>query len=384
MSISNVNRGTGLNTPSVGGSGPVTGTTTPAPATTQTPAGTGDGFSVGGTARAPAQTPAQKEWGNSVNRYQDRLNDVLGNNAQAFANAAAHGTRTPAQGGDITDAQRDQLVGATKDLMMDMPVSMLAPSAQKYLADKGLDVPNLGDKKLKDLGKVGGDLAKDLAEKFRKDSPGAFYGLAAAGAVGAGAYGYLKGSEALGKLGIKPEFKTRVFSDHLTLRASAAWEEKFSNFRGTVGAESRFGVGGANVTVGAEVTAGVRNGLESYKVNGSVARDGTTLSGSATFDGNSVFQSGNLSLSRDTRNVDWALSGNFGQRGHLDSLGASVSVTEDKFRLSAGAEHNFVTNTTTGNLGVTYRPRENVDLGLSAFRDSTGNSGVGVGVKISF
>jgi hypothetical protein len=135
-------------------------------------------------------------------------------------------------GGEVSAEQQKQLASAGKDLLMEMPIAALSPSAtayaKAYVGARGVDTTNFESKTIKDLEPVAGDLAEKLVDNMKDNSPAAYYGLAAAGAVAVGAYGYSQGSDALKKLGIKPKVDTKLFNDQVSARAEASWGKKNS------------------------------------------------------------------------------------------------------------------------------------------------------------
>jgi len=224
----------------------------PPPATPTTPVATPptDSFATAPASRPPEVPAHQLKWQQAVQSYQDKIGGMFTLTAEQLAD----GMTAPRTAADLTPAMRAQLQESTKELFLSMPVGVLAPGAKEYLTSKGLRVGELDNTPLKDLGKVGGEVAKDLAAKVKDAAPAAYYGVAAAAAVAVGAYGYSKGSAALEKLGIKPEFKTGLFNDQLNIRAAAQWDKKLSNPSLSVGADGRFKVNSATLTVGGNAT----------------------------------------------------------------------------------------------------------------------------------
>ena len=56
----------------------------------------------------------------------------------------------------------------------------------------------------------------------------------------------------------------------------------------------------------------------------------------------------------------------------------------DDLTLSAGMNHDFQTDRTTATAEASWKVSQDVDFALSASHDSSGESRVGAGVRISF
>jgi hypothetical protein len=358
---------------------------------------------------APALTGPQKAWLGSVNGFQDKVTDILNLNAAGLASGTF-----PKQGGDISEDQRKRLMSATTDLFKDMPVGLLPADATQRLQNLGLKVTP--ETKLSELGKAGGDLAKDMADKFKDSNPGAFYGIAAAGAVAVGAYGYTKGSAALEKAGIKPEFDTKVFNDAVTLKAKGSWDARMTNPAVTVGADGTFKINKATVNYGAGITAGgerfnkmgvtsaearlgvqtdnwglggnvsmgTGGSLEGFGVNGNLQGGGTRAFGQANFNGDASLKDASLNLSHQFGGGAVGGQATWGQGGRFESLSGAVSYSRDDFSLHGTVERNFITDRTTGSLAAGYRASKDLDIQLRGTLDSQGNSGVGIGATWRF
>jgi hypothetical protein len=300
----------------------------------------------------PTRTPSP-EMTAAVDRFNGRLQSILGHDAMALAQG-----RTPITSSDqMTDGQRDQVVGAAKDMLMDIPISDLAPGlirqVQGELNARGVDVGSLQGKSLSDLGELGGDLAKRFADNLREESPAVFYGLAGTAALAAGAHGYMNGSEALTKLGIKPEFKTGLFDDRLEVGASAEWGPKFSDPSLTLNLNSPLLRGSSgNLNLGGTINT---DGDASLRLDGNFRAGDFTGSGNATINTDGDFTAGG--------SLRWNPS---------DELSAGLNANVDRhgdFR--AGGS-------------VRWKPRENVDAALTGSVGPDGDYRVGVGLKIDF
>mgnify|MGYP001193904425 FL=1 len=73
-----------------------------------------DSFEVGPSTSRPASEKGRR----AVETFHNKLDSIMNPDAMALANGAR-----PVNPGDaFTDAQKDRLVGAAKDMMMDMPL----------------------------------------------------------------------------------------------------------------------------------------------------------------------------------------------------------------------------------------------------------------------
>ncbi len=208
----------------------------------------------------------------AMKRFTDRIKSIFGRDAMSLAKRSAGLT---SQGPEPNDAQKAALETAAVDLVKDLPVRAFSPEVankvQSALADRGVDIPNIGARKVGSLGSVGGDVAKEVVSDFRENHPKSFYGLATGVAVGGAVYAYNEGSDALKKLGIKPKVTAKL-GEHTKVGASASWGEKFSDFSGTLDATHKIGDGKNNTTLAGSVTARHRD--ESLEIT--AARLGVT------------------------------------------------------------------------------------------------------------
>lgn len=273
---------------------------------------TNDGFEVGAPTAGSADT-GSPEMRRALDRYHGRLESILGHDAMSLAQG-----RTPITSSDqMTDAQKDRLVGASKDLLMEMPISDLAPSLvagiQDAAAARGLDLGDLRGKSLKDLGELGGDLAKGFADNLREESPAVFYGIAGAAAVAVGAHGYLNGSEAIRDLGIKPEFKTGLLNDRLSVGVSADWGPKFSDPEARADLQAHVLRGRmGHLTLDSSIDT---EGDASFGLRGSIRGEDWSASGSATIDTDGQFSAGASARWTPNDNVEGALTGRVNRDG---------------------------------------------------------------------
>jgi hypothetical protein len=336
---------------------------------------TADGWKAGAGAGAPRQVdagltpraptaqelaatrpdPGRKASQAAVDRFSARVEQTLNHDAMSVARG-----RTPVREGDpLTAEQQRQLTDASVDLVKQMPLGTLSPQLATGL-QAALDAHHLqlkGDlasTRLGDLGQAGGDIAKDLVQNLRQDSPTAFYSLAAGAAAAIGYEAYAGGTPKLARLGIKPEAGTSLFGNHLELKVGAEWGAHFSQLAATGTLKANVAVGGG--TLSGSVTGGTRTGLEGARVQYDRSTEAFNLSGHVTANA----------------------------RG-LETAGGSASYRPNEdFSLSVAAERNFQTGRTTAQAEAAWKVDRNVDFALSASHDSAGDSRVGVGVRVGF
>lgn len=483
-----------------------------------------DTFSAAPALPKPADNPIDPAQTAALEKFQNRLVDILGVGTVPTLTA---GQLAPGQppavgqtGGEITPEQQKQLAQAGKDLLMEMPIAALSPSAaayaKSYLETRGVDTQGFESKNIKDLKPYASELAENLVRDMKSNSPAAFYGLAAAGAVAVGAYGYQKGSDALKKLGIKPEVDTKLFNDQVRARAEASWGEKLKDPNLTLGADGKFRISptshlrvGASATVGgpsvsqmgiksaeanlayegeqnsASATArfaangqlesataklatdrkfgaaghdhltastqarfsargfsGIdgeakyeRSGALRVSAQGTFSTDeklnitkgnaearltgdrgtvgfkmnydrpsdafgyaldakyrteaGLTLQGNANFDRRFEMERGRLGVSQSLQGVGLErfsveMNSTFGRAGRFEGIGAEAKYRNDAWRLSAGVQHNAITDRTTGSLSVGYEARKNLDFQVRGSLDTQGQSQIGAGLRWRF
>ena len=274
-----------------------------------------DSFSIKDQQAATAQDPVQKAQTAAVEKFQDRLVDILGagSGPALTAEQMALGKMPSPNGqagGEISPAQQKELASASKDLLMEMPIASLSPSAtayaKAYVETRGIDTTNFESKTIKDLEPVAAELAEKLVDNMKDNSPAAYYGLAAAGAVAVGAYGYSQGSDALKKLGIKPKVDTKLFNDQVTARAEASWGKKLKDPNLTLGADGTFKVSPtANLRVGASASVGGPSvsemGVKGAEASIEYKGEQNSAAAQAKIGANGQFESANARIATDRR-----------------------------------------------------------------------------------
>ena len=261
----------------------------------------------------------------------------------------------PVRGGEmLTAAQQDALESAAKDFFLELPIAALNPAVAEAIAGQlqGVDLGgrDLQSLSLKDLGRVGRDLAKNWARELRDEKPAAYYGMMVGIYAGVG---YAYGSEGLERLGIKPEFKVKLFGDKLALKVRGQWEDQFRDATFTGALSSRFDLG-----------------------------NGSTVSGEARFD-NTGLAGGTVRYDYGRPDLNLSANADFDHRG-VTAVGGNVTYRRDDLTLSAGARYDVRDDRLTANAEATWKVRENVDFALSASHDNRGETRVGAGLRIIF
>lgn len=305
--------------------------------------------------RASMPNPVRAQLEAALSAYNTRLEQALNHDAMSMARG-----RTPVREGDaLTTAQQDELRNASTDFLKSVPIGALSPelaaSVTAKLQAAGINTRDIASTKLGDLGRIGGDIAKDLVKDLRSNSPAVFYGLAAGLAAAAGVVAYTQGSSKLASLGIKPEVKAGFFDDQLEVKLRGDWDKHFTNFRASGTVTGRVDLGDHG-RLSASVTANSTDGFDNARLQYDLNRPDLNLSAYTTVN-----------------------------RNGLETVGGNVTWRpNDDFSLSGGVNHNFQTNHTTATAEAAWRVRDNVDFALSASHDSRGDSRIGAGVRIRF
>jgi hypothetical protein len=299
--------------------------------------------------------PVQAQVRTALDTYQKRIETTLHHDAMSIARGL-----TPTREGDpLTEAQQKELHDATTDLLKDMPLGLLSPElmeqAQQGLAGAGIKTRDIPSTRLRDAGKIGQDVAKDLVGQLKDASPKTYYGIAAGLAAVAGFEAYQGGSKQLDRLGIKPEVDTKFFDGDMKLKLRGDWNAHFKDFKTTAELEGKVDLGDYGRLTGS-VTANSKTGFEKATVGYNLQREDFNLSANIT---------------ANARGVE-TVSGS-----------ANWHPRED-FNLSMGASHNFQTGDSTATAEATWKQSKNVDWALSGHTNFRGESYVGVGVAIKF
>lgn len=247
---------------------------------------------------APAAKPAPVTPDPATTAYTQKLAGIVGATPEAIAKG-----QLPT-GAPLTDAQKDQLVGATKDYLLDAKIGTLAgplaDQVKRGLSARGIDPKTVEGKSLKELGEgVGDKIAGDVSQAVKSDpaavGPLVAGGLAAAGAAVAGANDRgLSVPKVSGKIGpvtvsgqgsVDPGFKkwdaTVDAKGTIPLKNGAAVD-----LSGSVSASDK---GGGPSVDRAQGSAGYRgpigaNGQLSATATGAVDKNGPSVSGAVTIE----------------------------------------------------------------------------------------------------
>lgn len=296
--------------------------------------------------------------------FHAKLTQILHRDAASLA----WGHAPVGLGDRVTPAQTAQLEKAFTDLVAELPVGAFGPGFEKVLEGAtgvlGADV-DLATVRLKDVGRVGGDAARDLVQQLKHEHPVTFWSMAGVAAAGAATLGYTKGTDALEKLGIRPEASSTLFDGAQTkLRATVAFHAgpKLADPALSLGlrGERRFDNG--TVVHGALQTRLQGKELGETRVSGSVS---TTSGFSAT--------------------GEIRLSGN-----DLKPIDAHVLAIQqfDRWNVGADATYTFQNNRFTSTLSAgrtfdIYQPGD-LDLQIRGSFDNVGTRFIGLGATLRF
>ena len=305
--------------------------------------------------RASMPNPVRTALEAALNTYTSKIETTLNHDAMSLARG-----KVPVREGDtLTPAQQTELQSASTDFLKSIPIGALSPELaagiQSKLKDAGLDTRDVASTKLGDLGRIGGDIAKDLVKDLKQNSPTAYYSLAGGLAAAAGVVAWQGGSSKLASLGIKPEGNKKFFDDKLEVKLRGDWDAHFKNFKATTTVTGHVDMGNGG-QLSASVSANSATGFDNARVQYDLNRPNLNLSAYAT------------------ANHD----------GMQDLGGSVVYRPNDNLTLSAGVNHNFQTDRTTATAEAAWKVNKDVDFALSASHDSSGDSRVGAGVRIRF
>ena len=305
--------------------------------------------------RASLPNPVRTQLEAALNTYTSKVETTLGHDAMSMA----RGKPAVREGDTLTSAQQTELQNSSTDFLTSIPLGALSPEVasgiQSKLEAAGINTRDIASTRLGDLGSIGGDIAKDLVKDLKASSPTAYYSLAGGLAAAAGFAAWSGGSSKLQSLGIKPEYKTKLFDDHLQLKIGAEWDAHFKNLKGTATVTGQMDLGDAG-RISGSVTANSANGFDNARVQYDFNRPNLNLSAYAT-----------------------------ANRDGLQDVGGNVNYrASDNLNLSAGVNHNFQTDRTTATAEASWKVNKDVDFALSASHDSAGDSRIGAGVRIRF
>ena len=275
----------------------------------------------------------QKKAKAALDKYNNRLETIMnrGHKTRGLALAAgAAGGKQPYGPGDKFDpADVDALKGATKDLVMNMPIGTLNAGAQKkidgLLQGTDLSLKDVQNKSINELKGELGDKAKkigeEVADNLKSNKPGVYYGLGITGAAAIGAYGYAKGSKGLEQLGIKPEFKKNFFDNKVTANAKGSWDAEMKN---------------PNLALG--VNTKLKTSEHGRLAFGAKANVGGPSLGDIDFKGGSANMSYTHGLGKK-KSLNANLNANFDAEGKVKSGRSEFNYNSGDFKLGLGAKH---------------------------------------------
>ena len=291
----------------------------------------------------------------AFDQFHTRLTQILHRDSASLASG-----QTPIHAGDpLSSAQQREVESALGNLVSELPVGAFGPGIRGAIESTfsaiGHDV-DLSTTRLKDLGSEGGKAASDIVKQLRAQHPTTFWSVASVAAAGAVAVGYTQGTDALAKLGIKPEFSAKIFKDtKLSVGVSAG--AHFSDPNATLGLNSSHTFNNGVV---------VRGGVEA-KLRGSELTAGSLSAGVST--------TGGFNANANV-NVD----------GHFKPIDARLSVTQqfDRWHVGGDAAYNFTNDRFTSSVsaGRTFdiNTKNDLDLQIRGSVDTHGSSKIGVGV----
>ncbi len=355
------------------------------------PAPANDGFSPGLTVNPRAleglnpqgtPTPFDPQFKAAIDTYSEKVRLILGHDAMAMA----RGTAPTLEGMPLSATQQTQLKNAAVDLLQDLPVGFLAPEfmakVQSKLNRAHLTTRDLPTTKLRDLGSIGGDIAQSLIDGLKKKSPATFYSLAASAAVAAGYVAYSQGSDALKKLGVKPEFSQSLFNHHLNAKVSAEWQAKFRDFKAQGSLDATLPTKNAG-TFSAGLSVDSKAGFTGANLGYTYRREHWSLSARTNFN-DKGFASSRVDGEFHQGPVSATSSLSFVQTG-FDAASARVTWAPNaKLNLSSGLDYSNRESKLSMTTEVSYRPQPNLSFALSARADSKGGSWAGIGARLTF
>ena len=348
--------------------------------------------------QAPRSAVVDAQTKQALDAFQTRLAQILHHDASSLA----QGLRPVQPGGDLDATQQKDIQRAATELLKSLPIGAFSPGVQTTLqAALGAlgDHQDLSTMRLGEFGKAGGDAVSDLVKAFQKDHPAAFWSLAGVGASAAIAVGYTQGTDALGKLGIKPEVSTKIFQDvklHLGVQAGP----RFSDPRFNVGLDGQHTFDSGAVLkggIGAQL-----NGKDfvSGDVHGSLSTtSGLFVDGQVKLDGSGKPFDARLSARQSfTHDVGGGGTGvlfadakwSDGTQGTTDaaSLSLGLAGTHGRWTSSVSGSYDLRSDTFSSSLsaGRTFdiQTKNDLELQIRGSVDSQGNHSVGVGATFRF
>jgi hypothetical protein len=353
-------------------------------------------------APAQARPEVQAATKKALDAFAARLAVVLHQDAGSLAQGL-----TPIRPGDPLGAEQTRAVeGALKNLIEELPVGAFSPALQERLEDvlgsmgRRVDLAQVTVKEAERLAaRAAGDFAKDILADLKQDRPAAFWTMASTAATAAVVVGYAHGTDALARLGVKPEVSTRIFDD-VKLQVGLRAGPQFSDPRATVGFSGAHAFSGGTTVQGGIRAEIAGRTLDSATLQGNVVTPGGfRADGTVRLDGSGRPFDARLSASQTVAH-DWGGGGTAvlwaegrwsnGLHGTPDGTTASLGITgtHGRWSSSLSAAHSSANHATTATLstGRTFdlREKNDLDLQVRGSIDNRGNSFIGVGAVFRF
>lgn len=334
----------------------------------------------------------------------DTFNTRLAQILQRDAGSLAAGLQPITNGDALTPDQQSNMKRAFTDLVQNVPIGAFAPEVQNGLESilgKLGNNQDLSTTTLKQFGKLGGDaagkLAKDAIGDFKDDHPAAFWSLATAGASAAVVIGYTQGTDALAKLGIKPEVKTKLFGD-VKLKLGVEAGKQFSNPAATIGLDGRHTFdngtqirGGVSAQlhgkafVGATIDAGVTT-TTGFNADAQVRLDGSGKPYDARLSATQQFQTSGGQTGALFMNGTWS-NGTNGTVAQ-STIAAGAAWQDGRWTSSISGNYDLQSGRASTSLstGRTFdiNTKNDLELQIRGSVDNRGNGYVGAGVTFRF
>jgi hypothetical protein len=357
-----------------------------------------DGYDGQNASPSDADSPVNQSMRRAVKKYEDKLDYIFGFSPKAMAEG-----RMPYRNGDNLTAEQQRAVEKeTKRFVKDMPIGAFSPDTvsaiRAFAEEHGVDTTNLEGMSINDLGDVAGDIGENIAKgyvnKLKGGKPGVYYGVLGAGAAAVGALGYTKGSDALRKLGIRPQIKTKLFNDTVTAKIKAAWDPKLENpVLGLYGQRNFNLNNGARVSLGGGVVAasGDKTASGNWEVIGTEV-EAQYRSERVNLYARGYFNSSDHNVGTDGKRQPIRLNHHApetmrsafdgGTQSHV-RLGGSVRG--DDWFAAGYYQRNLDTSTWQSGLSAGYKPNDRVEAFATGSYNSQSKSGqVGVGIRVRF
>lgn len=347
-------------------------------------------------ATSAAQSRIDAATTQAFDAFSAKLNTILHRDAGSLAS----GLRPVSPGDPLDAGQQQQLESAFKDLVSSLPLSALSPQAaivvSGALDNAGLDHPDLSTTRLRDLGHVGGQAAKQLVDRLKHESPNAYRTMAGAAAGAAVVVGYTQGTDALARLGVKPEFSTGVFHDAARVQVGLQTGAHFADPRLNVGVSGTRDLGSgwtARGRVDASFGGQGVHGLQSTgaRLLASVANASTSLAGDVKLDGQGHVFDARLSATHTWQYASGqatAAGAASWTREHGTTLSASVTGTHDAWTYAATGDYRGsdgrLSATVSAGRQFSISRANDAELQLRGRIDNRGDRFVGVGATWRF